>query len=541
MPSLILVAEDSQRQVFPLGKATLMVGRDEESEIHLPDDSVSRNHASIVLDENGEFVVRDNGSTNGTFVNGEPVRRAVLRHHDLIRFGDYTFMMDMYDARLKSDGAVEQAKLQADSAAVTGTGSDYRAVVNLRAKGAVASGSKVVNVSLSRSVPKLKLTLTAPVYRPIPAPLPVATGHSRGLVTASLICGCLGPVAFLPAIILGHLSTPWDERSRGHRRTGLMLGYFFLFLWLGAGWMMWEKQGTLVGSSLWPASKAYGGTIRVPSITEAYPLISGKLAWMPFQTALTLIRSEQSQINTLRLPAKSTAQSKPQALADFVATWRDGLILYEPVVLRIDNAPNPEETMRFILEDCFSPPTFKTGENYNSTVIPEKTPVVGPFYIPNLKRGLFYNRNPVLAARTAKFNNDQFLWRMAERGVQWPFAELPAQVRQSTDGLRWVVILKPSVGTSLLELETREGDLLHDYPRKYSYNIFPAEVVAEVVYNDSTQSVISLRLNEGMYSINEARQAKALIESNFKAVLANRPADDLEIPTVFTLNTSAVK
>jgi hypothetical protein len=99
MPSLILLVEGCDRQVYPLGRATLMVGRDTASDLQLPSTSISPNHASIIF-EKGEFVLRDNGSPNGSFVNGEPVKRRILQHHDLIRFGEYSFLVDLEDDHL---------------------------------------------------------------------------------------------------------------------------------------------------------------------------------------------------------------------------------------------------------------------------------------------------------------------------------------------------------------------------------------------------------------------------------------------------------
>lgn len=97
MPSLILITEEHPRQVFQLGRATLMVGRDDDSQIQVSDESVSRNHASIIF-EKREYVVHDNGSTNGTFVNGIRVSRHVLRQHDILRFGSCLFLFEEADA-----------------------------------------------------------------------------------------------------------------------------------------------------------------------------------------------------------------------------------------------------------------------------------------------------------------------------------------------------------------------------------------------------------------------------------------------------------
>jgi diguanylate cyclase (GGDEF)-like protein len=62
------------------------IGRATGCEIQLPDISVSRTHARIVADDEG-FVVEDLGSTNGTFVNGEAVKRQSLHSGDKIRIG----------------------------------------------------------------------------------------------------------------------------------------------------------------------------------------------------------------------------------------------------------------------------------------------------------------------------------------------------------------------------------------------------------------------------------------------------------------------
>jgi hypothetical protein len=64
----------------------LRVGRSRESDIFLVDPSVSRVHAT--LEVQGEHViVRDAGSTNGTFVNGERVQVRRLQPGDRVAFG----------------------------------------------------------------------------------------------------------------------------------------------------------------------------------------------------------------------------------------------------------------------------------------------------------------------------------------------------------------------------------------------------------------------------------------------------------------------
>src|SRR5437773_538016 len=56
-------------------KTLLRVGRSEDADIVLADSSISRNHAEVESTDQG-WIVRDLGSTNGTFVNGGRVSRA---------------------------------------------------------------------------------------------------------------------------------------------------------------------------------------------------------------------------------------------------------------------------------------------------------------------------------------------------------------------------------------------------------------------------------------------------------------------------------
>lgn len=83
--ALRVVKGVSDFAVYPLDGA-VRVGRSLECEVTLNDPSVSRMHA--VLETGAEPAVRDLGSTNGTFVNGERVERKSLRDGDELRFGN---------------------------------------------------------------------------------------------------------------------------------------------------------------------------------------------------------------------------------------------------------------------------------------------------------------------------------------------------------------------------------------------------------------------------------------------------------------------
>jgi two-component system, NtrC family, response regulator GlrR len=89
-PGLIVLLDGgkprTQGSVVSLaGKATLRIGRAEDCDLTLDDETASRQHAEFVLD--GEARVRDCQSRQGTFVDGVRVENAVLQDGSLLRIG----------------------------------------------------------------------------------------------------------------------------------------------------------------------------------------------------------------------------------------------------------------------------------------------------------------------------------------------------------------------------------------------------------------------------------------------------------------------
>lgn len=82
MPRLLL----PDGKALPIGKAPIVIGRLPECAVVLSDTNVSRHHAQVAIDD-GEVVVTDLGSTNGTFVNGRRVSRAAVRPGDELMIG----------------------------------------------------------------------------------------------------------------------------------------------------------------------------------------------------------------------------------------------------------------------------------------------------------------------------------------------------------------------------------------------------------------------------------------------------------------------
>jgi pSer/pThr/pTyr-binding forkhead associated (FHA) protein len=81
---------------FEIDEAGLSFGRAASNQVQIDDTAVSTNHAEIVIEESDEgkqvYVIRDIGSTNGTFLNEQKVERQPLRHKDIIRVGWNNFV-----------------------------------------------------------------------------------------------------------------------------------------------------------------------------------------------------------------------------------------------------------------------------------------------------------------------------------------------------------------------------------------------------------------------------------------------------------------
>ncbi|MBA3329637.1 MAG: FHA domain-containing protein, partial [Actinobacteria bacterium] len=79
---------DERGRSVPVEGERFLIGREPSCDLTLHDSKMSRHHASIVRLQDGVVELRDLGSSNGTFVNGERVGVAPLRGGEQVQFGD---------------------------------------------------------------------------------------------------------------------------------------------------------------------------------------------------------------------------------------------------------------------------------------------------------------------------------------------------------------------------------------------------------------------------------------------------------------------
>jgi hypothetical protein len=74
-----------------LDRKEIFIGRAEEADIRVTSRQVSRKHA--ILSRRGtDYVIRDNESDNGVFLNGVKIHSAVLRDGDVLQIADRSFV-----------------------------------------------------------------------------------------------------------------------------------------------------------------------------------------------------------------------------------------------------------------------------------------------------------------------------------------------------------------------------------------------------------------------------------------------------------------
>jgi len=104
MAKLILSMDTTMLKEIPLTKERTTIGRKPHNDIQIDNLAISGEHAVVITILNDSFL-EDLGSTNGTFVNGQSVKKHFLQNGDTVELGKY---------RLKYVSEVPQQTTNAD-------------------------------------------------------------------------------------------------------------------------------------------------------------------------------------------------------------------------------------------------------------------------------------------------------------------------------------------------------------------------------------------------------------------------------------------
>ena len=180
MPAKLILSMDGLvLKEITLGKERTTIGRKPHNDIQIDNLAVSGEHAVIVTILNDSFL-EDLGSTNGTLVNGQPIKKHFLQSNDVIELGKY------------------KLKYINDTAGKTTAPQDFEKTMVLRPgapkPGAATSASQAMP-TMSTSQPSPAMSTSQPVrpagpatVPPPPPPAPSAsqpTATSQGMPTMS--------------------------------------------------------------------------------------------------------------------------------------------------------------------------------------------------------------------------------------------------------------------------------------------------------------------------------------------------------------------
>ncbi len=136
--TLVAVKSNGAQRELTMKRARMVLGRKKECDIRVPVPSVSREHCEVRV-ENGKVMVRDLGSSNGTYVNQQRVQEAELTAGQLLGIGPAVFVVridgapDKIDPKKAAlDGAAPEpvASASAPSARPTAPGKETRVLAN---------------------------------------------------------------------------------------------------------------------------------------------------------------------------------------------------------------------------------------------------------------------------------------------------------------------------------------------------------------------------------------------------------------------------
>ena len=88
MARLVLSVDGVVLKQFTIAKERTTIGRKAVNDVQIEDPFLAGEHA-VITQIGSDCILEDLDSTNGTVVNGKPVKRHLLKSNEVLEFGDY--------------------------------------------------------------------------------------------------------------------------------------------------------------------------------------------------------------------------------------------------------------------------------------------------------------------------------------------------------------------------------------------------------------------------------------------------------------------
>ena len=99
MPKLVHTCDGKFLEEINLDEGSYLIGRHPDSDIRVDDSTVSGKHALVTSNPSAymegllDIHIEDQGSTNGTIVNGKKIKRHMMKHGEVAHVGSHEFAL----------------------------------------------------------------------------------------------------------------------------------------------------------------------------------------------------------------------------------------------------------------------------------------------------------------------------------------------------------------------------------------------------------------------------------------------------------------
>lgn len=140
MAKLVLKFENAVQKEVPLLDGAVTIGRLPDNILQIDNPAVSSRHCRVVF-EGGHYLVEDNNSTNGTYLNKQRITRAQLKNGDELTIGKHTVAFaDPVDAGLATK-KLEVPMARVDKTVMLDTKKAQEMLAAAKAAGAMAAAT----------------------------------------------------------------------------------------------------------------------------------------------------------------------------------------------------------------------------------------------------------------------------------------------------------------------------------------------------------------------------------------------------------------
>lgn len=176
---LILTLDGEIINEYPLNTDHLSIGRKHGNDIQLNDLTVSGRHAMVTASLPGQVIVEDLGSTNGTLVNGNHIKKSSLKHGDIIQTGHHQFTFLCEGGAKYEPTMFIKAELDETQIVLPEWESREESI-----KGQPLAGLRTLNGPLARTVMELRKPFSTVGFQ----------GHKLALISRGLSSYSISPV-----------------------------------------------------------------------------------------------------------------------------------------------------------------------------------------------------------------------------------------------------------------------------------------------------------------------------------------------------------